>query len=430
MKWSSSIFRQATGYRQLFWAGLVNGIGDRFSQVATLSLILTLTGSGMAVGFVFAIRLIPSLIFAPIGGMLADRYSRTKLMIYSDIIRAFVALSFLFVQDAADMWVIYVGSFLLSAGEAIYAPIRTSSIPLLVKKEQLLKVNGLEERMIGFVLILGSMTGGVVAMLGGTQASFVVNAASFLISAMLLRSIVLSSARGGTNKENEEPTDQKIRIGTLQEIRTLWQSSQFLRAMIIGYMLWPLGYGIFNILLSVYAVQVFQMGDLGMGLMYGSLGLGLVIGSRWTDKFTNVLRGAVVIGFLLEGVFHIGLSLANHFVLAIVMLVLAAICSAIGNAGNHTLLMQHVPSRFYGRFFGFMSAMHTSIMGVTMLVAGFMLDFITPRMLGLIGGGIIVAVATCLVYVVLRTRSEDPSKSIDSKSRSHTERSENPMNLE
>ncbi|EIJ79344.1 hypothetical protein PB1_17344 [Bacillus methanolicus PB1] len=69
------ILHKEKKYVRLFLAGIVNGIGDRFSQVALLALLLELTDSGFAVGIALAIRVVPFLIFGPFGGFLADRLS-------------------------------------------------------------------------------------------------------------------------------------------------------------------------------------------------------------------------------------------------------------------------------------------------------------------------------------------------------------------
>ncbi|WP_440603086.1 MFS transporter [Bacillus sp. GB_SG_008] len=127
-----SFINEEKQYRKLFLAGIVNGIGDRFSSVAVLAMLLHLTGSGLAVGMTLAIRLIPSLFFGPIGGILADRFSRKTILVGTDLIRILFTLSFIFVQSKEDIWIIYVSSFILAAGEAIYGPARKSAIPRLV----------------------------------------------------------------------------------------------------------------------------------------------------------------------------------------------------------------------------------------------------------------------------------------------------------
>jgi MFS family permease len=91
-----SFIKEEKQYRRLFLAGIVNGIGDRFSSVAVLAMILHLTGSGLAVGMTLAIRLIPSLFFRPIGGRLVNRFSRKTILVVTDLIRIVFALSFKF----------------------------------------------------------------------------------------------------------------------------------------------------------------------------------------------------------------------------------------------------------------------------------------------------------------------------------------------
>jgi MFS family permease len=175
-----SIFKEEKHYRKLFLAGIVNGMGDRFSSVAVLTMLLQLTGSGFAVGMTLAIRLIPFLVFGPIGGRLADRFSRKTILIVTDLIRIVFALSFLFVHSKEDLWIVYLSSFILAAGEAIYVPARKSALPQLVNKENLLKVNSLEQVLLGIVLIGGAFSGGIVASNFGADVSFWFNSPSIL----------------------------------------------------------------------------------------------------------------------------------------------------------------------------------------------------------------------------------------------------------
>lgn len=400
----NQMLREEKHYARLFTAGIVNGIGDRFSQVAVLGLLLSLTGSGLAVGITFAIRLIPYLLFGPLGGMLADRFSKKSIMIFTDIARFFFALTPLLVRQADDVWIIYVSSFVLSAGEALYAPARMSVIPRLVRRENLLAVNSLEQAMVGYVLIGGSVTGGFVSALIGGQASFVLNALTFLASVLLLSGLDLSREHGqsaeigGTvvsglpagafTEESTEPSQpipepQSNPPGTL---RLLLSRSLYLRLMIIVFAIWPIGDGMINILISVYAAEVFHMGEIGIGLMYGALGIGLVAGSKITGKIGRRMETVAIYALLLEGVSHMLISQSAVFVLALILMIGSAMVSSIGNACNETVLMKTVPAGWQGRFFGTLAALQNAIMGVSMLLAGILLDFAAPRSLGLAAG--------------------------------------------
>ncbi|UVI28465.1 hypothetical protein [Paenibacillus spongiae] len=175
-------------------------MGDRFSQVAVLGLLLSVTGSGLAVGITFAIRLIPYLLFG-----------------------------------------------------------------------YLLTVNGLEQAMLGIVLIAGSVTGGVIAAAVGVHATFILNALSFLVSALLLAQLT------GDRRLTADVPEQEMgssRSGSMKELRLLISESAFIRAMHLIFALWPIGSGIFNILISVYAFGVFHRGEIGIGVLYGALGWG------------------------------------------------------------------------------------------------------------------------------------------------------------
>lgn len=391
------ILRQEKNYAKLFAAGIVNGIGDRFSQVAVLGLLLYLTGSGLAVGITFAVRLLPFLLFGPLGGWLADRFSKKRIMIATDLARVIFALSPLLVREAEDVWIIYVNSFLLSAGEALYSPARMSAIPLLVGKEHLLKVNSLEEVLTGLVLIGGSLSGGLVSSLLGAETTFVLNSLSFFVSALLLRSFP-SMKRGAiaehrrTAAEESLPAPRPGRSNANRRTLPDWLiRSPFLLLMLAVFSVWPIGDGIFNTFLSVYAIEVFHRGDLGIGILYGALGAGLVIGSGMTGKFTRHMKAAAILTLFVEGVFHVLISQSGSFMLLVILLGGTAVCSGIGNACNQTLLMTIVPDRVRGRFMGMLATMQNTMMGIAMFLGGLTLKEVSPRALGLFGGLLLAA---------------------------------------
>ncbi|WP_068786355.1 MFS transporter [Paenibacillus phocaensis] len=418
---SLRILRQEPSYRRLFTAGLVNGIGDRFSQVAVLGLLLSLTGSGLAIGITFAVRLFPYLVFGPLGGWLADRFSKKTIMLFTDVIRLFFALTPLLVRHADDVWIIYVSSFALSAGEAIYAPARMSLIPRLVRRENLLAVNSLEQAMVGFVLIGGSVTGGILAAAIGGQVSFVLNALSFLVSGLLILRLDPAGQAPASETETETEANEPTRtpVPTLAPrptplLRQLISQSFFLRIMLVVFAVWPIGDGIFNVLISVYAAEVFRMGDLGIGLLYGALGAGMLIGSSLTSRTARYMRTAAVLTVLIEGIFQMLISQSPSFLLLLILLAFSAVITSVGNACNETVLMQLVPTEWQGRFFGSLATLQNTIMGVVMLVSGFLLEAVTPRTLGLAGGMLLalLGLGVGLAWLLHRPRTLDRSSTV------------------
>ncbi|WP_257831431.1 MFS transporter [Salipaludibacillus agaradhaerens] len=168
------VWKKEENYQFLFWAGIINGIGNRFTQVALFSLLFQLTGSGMAIGIVLALRMLPFLLFAPLGGIMADRFSKKTLLITLDLLRAPLVVTFLFAQHSEEVWMIYAIACLLACGEALYAPIRVSSIPVLVKRDRLIHVNSIEQALVGSILVIGSSSGGLIAHYVGLSFPFLI----------------------------------------------------------------------------------------------------------------------------------------------------------------------------------------------------------------------------------------------------------------
>ncbi|MNC01510.1 2-acyl-glycerophospho-ethanolamine acyltransferase [compost metagenome] len=408
--------KRPKGYSRLFAAGLINGIGDRFSSVAMLALVLNLTGSGMAVGISLGVRVLPYLFMAPLGGMLATRLPRKAIMIAVDLLRVPVALSFLLVDGESRLWLLYAGSFILAAGEAVYSPVRKSSIPLLADSSALLRINGLEQLMNGCVLILGAFIGGVVSLWFGPDMAFIMNAASFLVAALLLWGLRFPQPDGRSavlEKEEafQEPAavDQKT-AGRFQTLKYVARGSLALQ-IVVGYeLLVPIINGWDNVLISVYAVQEFHAGDVGVGAFYAALGIGLSLSFFAGRLLKKRLLAIALTGLLLEGLLHMAISASSHFIHAFFLYILLSLAGGLGNACLDTLIMRETPVQLQPVIFGMLSAAGGTLVGISMLGAGWLLEYVEPRMLGFAGGAGFAGIALLLAgYAVMRSRQKKVS---------------------
>ncbi|MEK5024429.1 MFS transporter [Paenibacillus sp. FSL M7-1046] len=405
------------GYSRLFAAGLINGIGDRFSSVAMLALVLQLTGSGMAVGISLGVRVLPYLFMAPLGGMLAGRLPRKTIMMAVDIMRVPVALSFLWINGEDRLWLLYAGSFILAAGEAVYSPVRKSSIPLLAAPDSLLRINGLEQLMNGSVLILGAFTGGLVSLWFGPETAFVMNAASFLVAALLLWGLQFPHNAGKTEegpKHDSSAGQSELQQGKKGRLRTLKYvaGGSLVLQVIIGYeLLVPVINGWDNVLISVYAVQVFHAGDVGVGAFYAALGIGLSLSFFAGRLLKKRLLAVALAGLLAEGLLLMGISASSHFAAAFLLYILLSLSGGVGNACLDTLVMRETPSSMQPVIFGMLSAAGGSLIGVSMLSAGWLLDYVEPRQLGFAGGAGFAGIALLLGgYYLVRSKRKSLSR--------------------
>src|SRR5688572_31565309 len=125
----SRLLRSNRNVRLLWFAQLISEIGDWLYAVAIYSLILEVTGSAKAVAFAFLLQVLPQTLFAPAAGVLNDRLSRRKLMIFADVARAVVTFCMLFAQSDQATWLLYVLLFLETVFWSLFEPGRSSVIP-------------------------------------------------------------------------------------------------------------------------------------------------------------------------------------------------------------------------------------------------------------------------------------------------------------
>ncbi|MGI8314136.1 MFS transporter [Halobacillus mangrovi] len=375
-------------YSYLFFSGIVNGIGDRFSQVAVLTLVLHITGSGLAVGAVLGIRILPFLLLAPLGGKLADRLNKKCLLMATDLLRIPFALSFLFVKSKEDLWIVFVGVIALSCGEAFYLPVRKSTIAEITDKTILIKVNGMEQLILGIVLIGGSITGGVVAFLLGNQFAFVLNACSFLAAALLIRKLSVKN-------KSQTLVESRVARGSFSK-----GISIFVIVAVILQTITATMDGVFNVLISVYGAQTFKLDELGVGLLYGSLGTGLIFSFLVTGRLTKNFLLIGMVALIAESIFQIVASQVDNFLQLSLLFVSISFIGGVGGASVDTLIMQQIPKGKQGRVFGLIEAILNIQIGLVMFGTGIILENVHAQKAGWIGGsiGLVGAVLLLIIY--------------------------------
>lgn len=447
------LWKKEPAYRKLAAANFVSGIGDWFSSVAILSLLLQLTGSGMAVGLTLAARTLPFLIMGPVGGWLADRGNKKTLLVVSDFSRIALASSLLLADSPERIWIAYAATIGLVVFSALSLPARQSLIPRIVSAENLPAANAFDQTLGGMNMVLGATLGGAASAVFGPQGSFLLNAATFLISGLLVwtmpyahrrseanavRSagtagqavselLLPEAAESGSSEETGRAETEKSRpeaangppaeraaadlresAEASREAAAFWKTfrgSALMKVVAIQSIAWAIGGGAINVLISVYGYQVFGVGDRGVGLLYGSLGLGFILGGLWAPSFKRWPVQAVILGAAIEGLAHVLVSAAPNLALGAVFILLATLGGGIGNAALVTLVMRAVPEAVHGRAFALNETLANVTMGVSMLAAGVLLDILPARTIGL-GAGLLIVVSCVPALTLLPLRRQ------------------------
>ena len=393
-----SLLRRNPDFRKLYLASLISLGGDWFLLVALFGLTLDITGSAVSVAVLIASQEIPFFLMSPIGGVLTDRLNRKLLMVVCDVARAFLCLGFLFVNDAGTIWIAYPLLAVTSSFAAVFDPASSAALPNLVERRDLGPANALSGSLWGTMLAVGAGLGGLVAAVLGRDAAFLIDAASFALSGLLIARV----RRPFSADRAEEPETNVIRA-TVETIRYARRDHRVLALVTV-----KAGFGIAAgavTLIAVFAHDEFGASDVGIGVLMAGRGIGALIGpflGRWlSGPDDRRLFGAI--GFAL-GVFGIGYAALGSMP-SLALAACAVGFAHLGGGAQWTLssygLQRIVPDRIRGRVFAFDFALITLTLTVSALVTGWAAERYGARPTVMVLGGL--AVAWALVWTWLTT---------------------------
>jgi MFS family permease len=171
---------------RLLWLGQgVSAIGDSLVPVALAFATLSITRSASALGAVFAVATVASVIALPVGGVWSDRLPRQLVMLTSDGVRAAVesAIGALLITGHAQLWHLIVGAFVFNFAGGFFQPASTALVPQTVSVQRLQQANALMGLSRSITAVGGPAVSGILVAMIGPGWVFVIDAATFLVSA-------------------------------------------------------------------------------------------------------------------------------------------------------------------------------------------------------------------------------------------------------
>jgi predicted MFS family arabinose efflux permease len=401
------LLKRNRSFRQLWLGQVVSQMGDWFDTIALYTIILNLTGSGRDVGLLLVARFVPSFFCGPLSGVVADRFSRRTIMIVTDVLRAVVVLGFLFVRRADQLWIIYVLTVLQLGLSTFFEPAKTAVIPSIVSHRELVAANAISSVTWSIMLTLGAAIGGVITGWFGTNAAFILDALSYLLSAWLIFTVRLPKR---PPRERQKLSFAKA-IGITDTIEGIRYVKDRVRvfALLMVKPAWGLGGGILT-LLAVFGERIFPVGKsaaTGIGVLFAARGIGTAVGPivarRIAGEGDRRMQITIGIAFLIGGVFYMAFGSATSFILALIVLGVAHMGGSILWVFSTVLLQRSVEDNFRGRVFAAELALLTLTMAASNYVTGELLDRfgISPRVVT-IGIGLLFVVPGIIWFITYR----------------------------
>ena len=417
----SELLRGNKNFRRL-WAGqVISELGTWFSFIAELGLVRTLSGSALMTTALLVARLLPFLLAAPIAGVFADRRSRKQIMIAADLMRAVIAVAYVFAGLIGSAWMVVVCSALTASLTMFFEGAKNASIPNLVKPRELLTANVLMFSTRFLQYTLGSAIGGLTAAQFGYNAAFIVNAVSFVGSALFILPI---PSRATRQVQDVAPTaghvadpmsaeaaaitpiagsEQPVELAKgsffadiREGLRYIWRTP-FVRAVILVNIGWGTGGGMTTILFDQIGGHVFaqsspKQGDWFVAALFTAGGAGVFVGMMLVRRIgmwvSDERRAGLFIGWslLAHGLLFSVAGLMPTLASMAVWVALSRLVLGAEFGFQETLMMRTLPDDYRGRVFTTDRSLELATMAISTIVTGWLLTWFGPRSLMIASG--------------------------------------------
>jgi MFS family permease len=359
-----------------YWVGnSISMLGEWFNTVALFVLIDQLTGSELALGLLFVLRMFSLALPQVFTGMLADRFSRKWLMVGANFASALTVAGFLLIDSKADVWLIYFLSALLMLFHAIYLPAENATMPNITKPNELLTANALNSATWSASLAIGSAVGGAVVASQGVQIAFIINSIAFIVAGLIIASINIPQQKIKAPEGNFIASSlSQVKEGFQIIIRT-----PRISRIITAKAAWGLfGGGLVYMLILVGADIGLGEVAAGIGLLFAARGVGTGLGpilARYA--FTNRDNWSLLIGWLVSvcGIGYIAMGWLSWGWWVAFFVVFSHAASGANWVISTVLLQERSEDEWRGRMFSTDFLLLTMVNGISTLAASLILEY-------------------------------------------------------
>jgi MFS family permease len=353
-------------YRLLFLATLGSGFGTWMATIALTADIDAKTDSTWWVSALFLVTFLPSVVVGLAVGPLIDRLSRKLLIVVSDLVRLVVFAALPFVDRPVAM----IGlAAVAGIANSFFRPAVLAGVPNLVDEDDLDAGTALLQGTDWLAAAAGPIVGGALFSLSGAHLVYLINAATFLFSALLLVRIparLLQSEQGITRGHWRD----------LGEGLRAFRRSAPLRVALYGFGFTMVATGLVNVSEIFLATRAFDSGAFGYGLLWTGTGIGLVAGSALTGY---LLPGRDVLdvyplAFVPLAAGLLGAALAPDVWIASIAMILTGLGNGFAFPMTVLIVQRHTTDRVRGRAFTVIISIHNALLGLAMVGAGALVD--------------------------------------------------------
>lgn len=356
----------------LLWIGqLTSQLADRIFVYVLMILIYQLTKSNLGVSLPLLAFGIPSVLFAPWAGVVADKLDRKWIMVVTDVLRGLLIILIIPLIAKSAAMIFFVSLLIYSAAQ-FFAPAETSSIPELVDRKNLIVANSLFMVTWMASSVVGFGLGAPLVNLLAEKGTLIASAACYFVSAASILLVPLKPPIVALN-----PNKKSHVIGDLGVGFEFIRRNQVVRYSLYKLFIASTAIATLSVLAISYANDILKIGGKNFGYLIIVIGLGMLIGMLSLEKIRHyVKKGTIVVSsFLVSGVSLLLLSRTSNLYWALFLIALLGVGNIYITSSIQTILQHKVPRQIRGRVFGLQNMLINSAFTFPVVFFGFLADF-------------------------------------------------------
>jgi len=349
----------------LLWlAQVISAAGDAIYQIALFWLVLDITGSSTTTGLIAMAAFLPAMLFGLYAGVIADKYNRKLIMIFSNLSQALtvIVIPIILYFGYENILLIGILAFVRASFSTFFPPALNALVPMITSKDRLVKVNSVLATSAQLAYLIGPLGAGLILSIVSIPYLFIIDSASFLVAILILLFIIL-------------PTNAKISDKQYSSLKEIFSGIKYAKKHK------PLG----TLFVLTIINNFFIMGPAFIGMLIlvkdalggtasqyafveAGLAFGMLIGSIFVYRIgTRINIGKLLlIGMILDGVTYSLMYFAGSVNYVFLFIVIHALGIPMITISRTAIIQKHSPNKYHGRLF---SLVHLSVIGVTALSA-------------------------------------------------------------
>lgn len=357
--------------------------GSSLVQYAIIWYITINTNSGIMMTIATLCGFLPQLLISLFAGVWADRFSRKKLIMYSDasIAISTLVLAILFLIGYDKMWLLFVISAIRSIGSGIQTPAINAVIPQLTE-EKLLKVNSINSTLQSITLLIAPAVSGMLLANATLEMIFFIDVITAIIGISILSFIKIPLHEGAI--ENSKVDQIKHLFEGIKYVK----DSSFLKAFfkyysIMSFLIVPIAFLTPLLINRIFGENIWYLTLNEMTFFLGSIigGIALSIWGGFKSKIKTIAFASIISGILIALI-----GFANVLVIYLILMTISGILMPYFNAPSISLLQEKTSQDIQGRIFSLVQLIATAMMPLGMVIFGPLADVVSIKYLLIVTG--------------------------------------------